>query len=477
MHYLCSRFPRITDSNRGVAQLVALLVWDQAVARSSRVAPTTRTESRIAVQSFLYMKIQNPILQLALPSVVTNITVPLLGLVDTTVVGHMGRAEYIAAVAIGTTIFNMVYWLLGFIRMGTTGIVSQAHGAGDEQGISEGLRRSLMFGLLVSLCLLLLQTPLLRLALWMMEPTQEVALLASDYFRVCIWGAPAMLASYALTGWFIGMQDTRTPMRMAILQNLLNILATCLFVFVFDMGVRGVALGTVVGLYAGCLYAAHCLPPSSLKGKGESAHAERKLPSLGGVGGGLFLRTLCLVAVTVYFTTAGSRMGTLTLDANALLMQLFIVFSYFTDGLANAAEALCGEYVGRQDGAGLRQTIRSLFRWGFGLALIFTVLYAVCGSWFLALLTNQHEVVAFARDYLAWVVVVPLVGFAAFVWDGVYIGMTLTNRMFLSMLVSAIVFFALWFAFGSRLGNHALWLAFLSYLGTRSLMQTFLYKR
>jgi len=417
--------------------------------------------------------LNSKIFHLALPSVVANITVPLLGLVDTAVVGHMGRAEYIAAVAIATTIFNMTYWLFAFLRMGTTGIVSQAHGAGDEAGIRAGLTHSLMFGLLISLCLLLLQTPLLRFALWLMQPEAVVADFVEQYFRVCIWGAPAMLSSYSLAGWLIGMQDTRTPMWMAILQNLVNILCTLLFVFVFGMGVRGVALGTVVGVYAGVIYASF---NERLKIKNEKLmDIASLLPTLGGVGVGLFLRTLCLVAVTVYFTTAGSRMGTLTLDANALLMQFFIIYSYFTDGLANAAEALSGEYVGRQDRVGLLQVVRQLFRWGIGLALVFTALYALAGPWFLSLLTNQQEVIDFALSYLPWLIAVPLVGLAAFIWDGVYIGMTLTNRMFLSMLVSAIVFFVLWFGLGSCYGNHALWLAFVAYLATRSLMQTLLF--
>lgn len=422
------------------------------------------------------MKIQNPILQLALPSVVTNITVPLLGLVDTTIVGHMGRAEYIGAVAIGTTIFNMVYWLFAFLRMGTTGIVSQAYGAGDEQAVREGLLCSLLLSLVISVSLLLLQIPLLRFALWLMQPATEVAHYASHYFSVCIWGAPAMLASYALTGWFIGMQDTKTPMFMAILQNLLNIFSTLLFVFVFDLGVRGVALGTVVGLYGGCIYA---LQNEKLRMKNQHL-IPRSLtsspPHFFTSSLSLFLRTLCLVAVTVYFTTAGSHMGTLTLDANALLMQFFIVYSYFTDGLANAAEALSGECVGRQDRAGLLLTVRSLFLWGLGLALVFMFVYATCGSWFLSLLTNQQEVADFARIYLPWVVAIPIVALAAFIWDGIYIGMTLTSRMFLSMLVSAIVFFVLWFALGSSYGNHALWLSFLAYLGMRGLMQTLLFR-
>ena len=429
------------------------------------------------------------IFHLALPSVVANITVPLLGLVDTAVVGHMGRAEYIAAVAIATTIFNMTYWLFAFLRMGTTGIVSQAHGAGDEAGIRAGLTHSLMFGLLISLCLLLLQTPLLRFALWLMQPSAEVAHFVAQYFRVCIWGAPAMLASYALTGWFIGMQDTRTPMWMALVQNLTNILLTLFFVYVLHLGVRGVALGTVVGLYCGCMYAAHRARREDREHResvGERKQREqsksvgdeasvRSVFSARSVYIFIFLRTLCLVAVTVYFTTAGSRMGTLTLDANALLMQFFIIYSYFTDGLANAAEALSGEYVGRQDRVGLLQVVRQLFRWGIGLALVFTALYALAGPWFLSLLTNQQEVIDFALSYLPWLIAVPFVGLAAFIWDGVYIGMTLTNRMFLSMLVSAIVFFVLWFGLGSCYGNHALWLAFVAYLATRSLMQTLLF--
>ena len=464
------------------------------------------------IQSSIF---SSPILRLALPSVITNITVPLLGLVDTTIVGHMGRAEYIGAIAIGTTIFNMLYWLFAFLRMGTTGIVSQAFGARDQKLVSESLRRSLLWALLIALALIALQTPLLRFSLWLMKPEPALAQYASEYFRVCIWGAPAMLASYSLTGWFIGMQDTRTPMWMAILQNLTNILCTLLFVFVLHLGVRGVALGTVVGLYTGAIYASLneklkikneklSVPLlSPLKGeeflrmllrkddrrdKGQGESPSPLLPSLGGVGGGLFLRTLCLVAVTVYFTTAGSRLGGLYLDANALLMQFFIVFSYFTDGLANAAEALSGEYVGRRDREGLLRVVRQLFRWGFGLALVFTALYASCGSLFLSLLTNQQAVVQTAHAYLPWVVAIPLVAFCAFVWDGVYIGMTRTTHMFVSMLVSALVFFASWFLLhhftqsqadfqASQFGNHALWFSFLAYLATRSLMQTLLFGR
>lgn len=446
---------------------------------------------RNPIFSFQLSTFNAKILRLALPSVVTNITVPLLGLVDTAVVGHMGASEHIAAVAIGTTIFSMTYWLFGFLRMGTTGLVSQAHGAGDEAAIREGLLQGLSIGFLISALLLLLQTPLLHFALWLMQPEAEVARLASDYFRVCIWGAPAMLSTYVLTGWFIGMQDTRTPMRMAILQNVLNIFFTLVFVYGFGLGVRGVALGTVVGLYAGAAFGGHrarredrgrreSVGEREQRERSRSVWSEtsvRSVLSVFSVYIYIFLRTLCLVAVTVFFTSAGSRMGTLTLDANTLLMQLFIVFSYFTDGLANAAEALSGEHVGKKDRAGLLATVGGLFRWGFVLAFLFTVVYAAAGPWLLSLLTNQQAVTSFALSYLAWIVTVPLVSVAAFVWDGIYIGMTLTRRMFLSMFLSAIVFFVLWFLLGPRFGNHALWLSFLSYLATRSLMQTALFPR
>ena len=205
----------------------------------------------------------------------------------------------------------------------------------------------------------------------------------------------------------------------------------------------------------------------------------RLLPQLqsreGSVYRDIFLRTLCLVAVTVYFTTAGSRLGALYLDANSLLMQFFIVFSYFTDGLANAAEALSGKHAGAQNWNALNETIRQLFRMGFGLAFLFMVLYIAAGGFFLGLLTNQQEVLDTALPYLPWVVAIPMVAIPAFVWDGIYIGLTATREMFLSMFVATLAFFAMWFLFGPS--NHALWFSFLTYLFSRSLMQTILFRR
>lgn len=435
----------------------------------------------------------SPILKIALPAVVTNITVPLLGFVDTAVVGHMGKAEYIAAVAIGTMIFNMVYWLCGFLRMGTTGLVAQAYGASNQESQLTTLRQGLILGTGIALGMILLQEPLLHFALWLMQPEAEVARSATLYFRICIWGAPAMLASYVLTGWFVGVQDTRVPMWSAIIQNLLNIVCTILFVFVLGMGVSGVALGTVVGIYGGLAFAISKLPHDlTLWHEVPNLPALTSRPSPSNIKSffrinhHIFLRTLCLVAVTVYFTSAGSRMGTLTLDANTLLMQFFIIYSYFTDGLANAAEALSGECVGQGDRKALSQIIRQLFRWGLYLAVVFTVLYVVGGGWFLGLLTNQEEVLNKAMVYLPWIYLIPLLAIGAFVWDGIFIGMTLTGRMFLSMFISALVFFGLWFALGNLCDwseaqplsrNHLLWFCFLAYLTTRSVAQTCLFPK
>lgn len=416
------------------------------------------------------------ILALALPSVVSNITVPLLNLVDMSLVGHMGDYWFVSAISIGGTIFSMIYWVFAFLRMGTTGIISQAYGAQDEHAIGLGLCRSLLLSLLIGMTLLLLQQPILKLALNFLQTTEGYSLsYAATYFKVCVWGAPAMLSSYSLTGWYIGMHDTRTPMQMAILQNVMNIVASVLAVYMLGWGIAGVAAGTVVGLYSGVLWG--CL---RLRGKVvwqglrlESLFDGHQMQRFFQVNRDIFLRTLCLVAVTVYFTRCGARMGELTLSANALLMQFFMFYSYFMDGLANAAEALSGELAGACQWKALHAMVKRLFLWGILVALMFTLLYMGLGRNILDLLTDKEELVCYVRDnYLPWVCAVPLVAMAAFVWDGVFIGLTMTHGMLCSMFLAAVGFFlALWFA-RPLWGNHGLWFAFLLYLALRGGIQT-----
>ena len=427
------------------------------------------------------LPVHRDILRLALPSVVTNITVPLLGLVDTAIAGHMGHSRYIAAIAIATTIFNISYWLFAFLRMGTTGLVAQAYGRGDVAGVDTLLRRSLILSFVLSLVLLMGQQGILAFSLWIMPAEGSVHHLVTAYFRICIWGAPAMLALFALYGWFIGCQDTRSPMIVAIVQNLLNIALSLLLVVGFGWKIEGVATGTLAAQW-GAVVLALVLARRRMLAIGRE-HLTDKQPlsepatpvsprQFFRVNRDIFLRTLCLVAVTLYFTSAGSRQGTLILAANALLRQFFIFYSYFTDGLANAGEALSGRYSGEGNRSMLAQTIRALFLQGLVVALAFTLVYLIAGPTLLRLLTDRPEVARTATHFLPWAISIPLLAMPAMVWDGVFIGLTWSREMFLSMFAATMLFFAIYLFGREPMGNHALWLAFVSYLFVRGAVQT-----
>ena len=414
------------------------------------------------------------ILQLAIPSIVSNITVPLLGLVDVAIVGHLGSASYIGAIAVGGMLFNMIYWIFGFLRMGTSGMTAQAYGKRDLTEVVRTLLRAVGVGLLI------LQSPILRGAFVLIDATEEVKRWASLYFNICIWGAPAVLGLYGFAGWFIGMQNSRFPMFIAITQNIVNIAASLCFVFVLGMKVEGVALGTLIAQYAG-LFMAFAL---WLKYYGRlkayidwdglwGGEAMRRFFS---VNSDIFFRTLCLVAVTTFFTSTGARQGDVILAVNTLLMQLFTLFSYIMDGFAYAGEALAGRFIGAKNDVGLRKCIRLLFLWGIGLSLSFTILYAFLGRDFLGLLTNDTSVIEASGDYFYWVLAIPLCGFSAFLWDGIFIGATATRQMLYSMLVASATFFIIYYLFYRSMGNHALWMAFLGYLSLRGGMQWILWR-
>lgn len=426
------------------------------------------------------LELKNKILKIAIPSIVTNITVPLLNLVDMAIVGHLGSASYIGAIAVGGLMFNVIYWIFAFLRMGTTGMTSQAYGKRNLDEAVRLLLRSLGTGLIVSLILLAFQYPLLDLAFLMIKAAPDVRELTIHYFHILIWGAPAVMCLYGFTGWYIGMQNSRFPMMIAIFQNVVNILCSTCLVYVFGMKLEGVATGTLVAQYAG-LFMAVFLWIRYYKGLRRRLRiggvwTRKAMLVFFSVNRDIFFRTLCLVAVTMYFTSAGAGEGNTVLAVNTLLMQFFILFSYFTDGFAYAGEALSGKYIGAKNELALKKTIRSLFSWGFGIAFVFTALYFFCGDLFLNFLTNDAEVVAKAQEYVLWICFVPLMSITAFVWDGIYIGATATRQMLLSMFVAAVVFFVAYFSLKSVWGNHALWLAFLLYLFFRGVMQTFLVK-
>ena len=421
-------------------------------------------------------RIDRQILHIALPSIVSNITVPLLGLVDVTIVGHLGSAAYIGAIAVGGMLFNIIYWIFGFLRMGTSGMTSQLYGRRDWTEATRMLTRAVGIGVGVGICFIVLQVPVREIAFLLVHPTDEVRQLATTYFHICIWGAPAMLGLYGLTGWFIGMQNSRIPMTIAITQNIVNIAASLWLVYGGGLKVEGVALGTLIAQYAGffmgiglCLhYYGRLRTYFRWKGLWERSAMSRFFA----VNRDIFLRTLCLVAVTLFFTSTGAKPGEMVLAVNTLLIQLFTLYSYVMDGFAYAGEALSGKYIGTQNQSQFSLTVRHLFAWGGEMALLFTLAYAIGGNAFLGLLTDEPEVLEASQAYFYWTLVIPLAGVAAFLWDGIYIGATSSLHMLYSMAISSALFFITDFGLENVLGNHALWLAFLLYLFSRGIVLT-----
>ncbi len=425
--------------------------------------------------------INREIIALALPSIVSNITTPLLGLVDTAVTGHMGSAAYIGAIAVGAGMFSLVYWPMAFLRMGTSGITSQAYGSRADT-LTTLCRAAIVAGA-VSLVLILLSPLLSKVLLAFMDADESTTDLARTYFLIVILGSPAVLATYALTGWFLGMQDSRAPMWMSLVTNVSNIAVSLTLVYYFGMKIEGVAIGTLsaqwLGILTGVMFLLSKIKvTSSYKSMKLSEIFDRQeLKRFFSVNGDIFLRTLCLAAVTLWFTHAGAANGPTTLAANALLMQLFILFSYFMDGFAFAGEAMAGKYFGAADANGLKSTIKGVFRWGGAVVVVFTLIYGVGGREILELLSDNTEIVDTAMLYLPWAIAIPAAGVAAFVWDGIFIGTTLTRQMLQSMVAAMLVYFALFFAFQNILGNHGLWLAFIAYLCVRGGVQTWLWSK
>ncbi len=427
------------------------------------------------------MTYDNQILKIALPSIVSNITVPLLGLVDVAIVGHLGSAAYIGAIAVGGMTFNVIYWIFGFLRMGTSGMTSQALGRRDLQETVRMLLRSLGASFAIALVLIALQTLLLEAVFAVMMPAGDVARLASVYFRILIWGAPAMLGLFSLSGWFIGMQNSRIPMVIAITQNIVNIAASTLLVFGCGMKVEGVAFGTLTAQYGGFIMALVMLALRYGKLRRHYVSAglwsRSAMSRFFGVNRDIFLRTLCLVAVMLFFTSAGSWQGDITLAVNTLLMQFYMLFSYVMDGFAYAGEAVSGRYYGARNTVALRGVVRRLFSWGACLAAGFTLVYGLGGDAFLSLLTDEPSVVSSSHEYFYWALAIPFCGMAAFIWDGVFIGCTATRGMLVSMFAAAVSFFTVYFSLRHAYGNHALWMAFLSFIFVRGFVQTLIWRR
>lgn len=415
------------------------------------------------------MKHNREILAIALPAIISNITLPVLSLVDVAITGHIGDAIYIGAIALGGTVFNMLYWLFNFLRMGTTGLTAQAYGSGDTNSTSILFYRSIVVGVIVGLLLLAFGNAIGSVMLGFMDADDATSALALQYFKICIFGAPAVIVTYSISGWFLGMQNSKAQMWMAIITNLVNIAVSLTLVFGFHLKIEGVATGTVsaqwIGLVVGISIVSvkykPTLPPL------HKIFDFRQLLRFFRVNVDIFLRTTCLVAVTVWFTHAGALQGTDILAANALLLQLFMLFSYFMDGFAFAGEALAGKYAGRTDNSSLQSLNKSLLLIGLCTAVIFSVIYTAGGSGIIQLLASDRHVVAIAHEYLPWAAAIPLCGFTAFVCDGILVGLIHTRVMLGAMAAAMLAFFTLYFTLPHSLGNNALWLSFDVYLLVR----------
>ncbi|MEG2318957.1 MAG: MATE family efflux transporter, partial [Mucinivorans sp.] len=358
---------------------------------------------------------------------------------------------------------------------GTSGFTAQAYGARDFALAVRTLLRALSVAFAIALFLLALQLPIELLSMEVMHGSGGVERWASEYFFVRIWAAPATLGLYALKGWFIGMQNAKTPMWIAIVINVVNVLASLFFAFTLNMGLCGVALGTVVAQWSGLVmgllilffHYGRLFRGFSFVGLYDSA----AMASFFRVNRDIFIRTICLVSVFTYFTIASSQMGDTVLAANTLMLQLFTLFSYMMDGFAYAGESLAGRYYGARNGAMLALASRRILLWGLALSLVVTVVYVVCGQAILSLFNPSEAILAVTRVNIWWAVAIPLMGFMAFLMDGLLVGITQAALMRNAMVISTAVFFMLYFLLTPVMGNHALWLSFLIYIFLRGVLQ------
>ena len=430
------------------------------------------------------------ILRLAIPSILANITIPLVGLVDTAIVGHISNATAIGGIAIGTMLFDLLYWNFGFLRVGTSGMTAQAFGRGDRVECARLLSQSVGIALIGAALIWLIQWLFVNLVLLLVPCSPEVASFAREYFFIRIWAAPATLSLMAFKGWFIGMQDTVSPMITDILVNVVNMAVSYVLAVYTPMGALGVALGTVIAQFTGLTAAIvllltkyrqlwQGLSPVRLAFDGQGM---RRLLSL---NGNLFVRSLCFMVVYVGFTSLASKYGDVELAVSTIMMKLFMLFSYFVDGFAYAGEALVGKYIGLNQEPGVRSQDKSdvsrvvglLFAWSLGVGVLFTLIFALWSGEFYRAMTSDTTVLARLTDYTAWLIAMPIVSTLAFMWDGVYAGATAGKQIRNAMIYAALAFVIGYLVTYPYLDVISIYIAYFAHLAARVLYLTFSWKR
>ncbi|GEO16830.1 MATE family efflux transporter [Microvirga aerophila] len=416
---------------------------------------------------------------LALPMTLSHVTTPLLGLVDATVIGRLGEAHLLGAVALGSVIFDFVFWSFGSLRMATAGLTAQATGAGDRHLVDCTLARALLVAAVTGLLLILLQWPIAAIAFPLVGASEAVTGALSTYFFVRIWAAPFTLANYVILGSTLGRGRTDLGLLLQVAINVANILLTMMLVLAFDLGVAGAAIGTAVaevaGVGLGVLVLRRLGSNPFAVSMGEVLNKAAMLQTMA-VNRDIMIRNVALILAFSIFSALGARTGDVTLAANAVLYNMFLIGGYFLDGFATAAETLCGQSVGARDERSFRRAIALSLGWSLGFGLAVSTIFLVGGGFFIDFVTTNPEVRAYARDYLVFAALTPLVGAAAFAFDGIYTGATWTRFMRDLMLVALAVYGFVLLAAGG-LGNTALWIALLVFLGTRGIGQALLCAR
>lgn len=423
----------------------------------------------------------NAVWRIAAPMIISSVTVPLLGMVDTAVMGHLEDPTFLAAVAVGATIFSVVFMGLNFLRMGTTGITAQGFGARDNDTVREALGQSVITALTLAAIIIVVQLLLVSTALALLSPSEQVATLTLDYFRIRVWSAPASLCNFVLIGWLIGMQNARGPLAIMLVTNLINIVLDLAFVVWLGMDVDGVALATLIAEFCGLATGVVIVRAELARhpGSGTPIHlfVLARYRRLFDVNANLFVRTMALMFVFAFVTAQGARMGDIVLAVNALLMNFQLFLAYALDGIAYSAEALVGKAIGSRDRDGMLLAVRRTLQWSLLFASGFCAFYLVAGGWIIDLLSNIETLRATARDYLPWLIISPLISVWSFLYDGVFVGATRSKEMMFIMVGSLLfVFLPTWFGF-TQFGNHGLWLAFTLFMAARGAGMHFWFRR
>ncbi|HKK45839.1 MAG TPA: MATE family efflux transporter [Balneolaceae bacterium] len=418
------------------------------------------------------------ILNLAVPNIISNLSVPLLGAVDTALIGHLSQAYYLGAIAVGSMIFNFIFWGFGFLRMGTTGMTAQAYGEENHTGSIMTLARALAVALVFGVLIVLLQQWIADLSFWLVDATPEVERYTHIYYNIRIYTAPAVLGLYAINGWFLGMQNARYPMIVMIFLNSLNIALDVFFVYSMGMNVGGVAWGTLIARYAGFLLAVILLV--SKYSNWLDGYKHKLLLEVGAlkkfftVNRDIFIRTLCLIFTFSFFTAKSATFGNIILAANSILLQMWMIVSYGIDGFAFAAESLIGRFTGSDQQAQLKSAVKYCFIWGVGIGVGASAIYAVWGTQILHVFTDQQDVIVAALAVYGWTIAGPTISSFSYIWDGIFIGATATGPMRDSMLIATLgVFLPAYFIGVHYLGNNAIWLAMTLFMLARGLTLSF----